>query len=132
MVRSPITESVLWRSNSELFPMKCWIFAEVFEISSIHRRAIDVHTRAQQKVRAFGLCVPADFRAYALGQRRIPCGSQGNSARHGCGRSEITDTDRAVGHLQARQPKSREGADKKIVHTSEHVDLFFQRHPAED
>src|SRR3989442_1453132 len=157
MVRSSITESVLWRAKSKLISIKLFVFAgsplastpltqppperaarewcspKDLQYPSFNGgRGIYVHPRASKKGPPFALSFPTVFRAPALGGRSFPCGTQGISARHGCGRSEITDTDRAVGHLQARQPKSREGADKKIVNTSEHVNLFFQRHPAED
>ena len=76
----------------------------------------------------FGASVPRDLRAHALGQCWIPGSRQRNTAGHGRSRPIVANTDRAVGHLQAGHTKSRHGTDIKVVDSSEHVDLFLERH----
>jgi len=72
------------------------------------------------------------FGAYTLGQVRIPCRGQRNAPGHGCGWSKIANTDRAVCHLQSRPVQTRQVANEKAVNSTEQVDLFLERHLAED
>src|SRR6185436_17236326 len=79
------------------------IFAEVFKVSTVHRRAVDVHARSEQKVNAFRARIASEFPAYKLCQSCVPTGSQSNTTGKSSGRSEVTNTYRTVRHFQPGQ-----------------------------
>src|SRR5213593_2413388 len=108
------------------------IFAKVFKVSSIHRRAIDVHARAQQKMHSLSPRISANFASHALGQRRIPGSSQSNAARHRRGRPIIPHADWTISHLQTRDAKPRHATNKKTVDSSKQINLFLERHLLEN
>ena len=105
-----------------------WVFAEVLEVATVHRRAIDVHARPQEKVDALRARVAPYLRADALGQLRVPSGRERDAAGHRRGGAEVANAQRAVGHLQSRKAEARHVAYEEAVHAAEHVYLLFERH----
>src|SRR5205809_2074278 len=108
------------------------VFAKVFKVSSVHRRAIDVHARPQQKMHSLSPRISANFASHALGQRRIPGSSQSNAARHRRGRPIIPHADWTISHLQTRDAKPRHATNKKAVDPSKQINLFLERHLLEN
>ena len=114
-------------------PSEIRIFAHVFEVAAIHRRAIDVEARPEHEVNSPGAGVSPYLDPFLLGKRGIPGGGQRNSACHyGRGWFGVAYPERTVGHSQPRQPELRIGANIKIVNASDHVDLLFEGHVAEN
>src|SRR5207248_10321594 len=79
-----------------------WIFAEIFKVAAIQRRAINVHSRPQHEVHAPGASVAADLSPNALGQCSIPGSRQRDSARHGCSGTIIAYPEWSIRHFEAR------------------------------
>src|SRR5580704_13884374 len=63
-------------------PSEIRIFAHVFEVAAIHRRAIDVEARPEHEVNSPGAGVSPYLDPFLLGKRGIPGGGQRNSACH--------------------------------------------------
>ncbi len=81
---------------------------------------------------AFGPRISAYFSPDALGHRGIPGCGQTDPAGHGRGWPIVAHADWSIRHFQSRQTESGDAADIKAVDASEHVDLFFKRHFAEE
>src|ERR1700675_1707156 len=81
------------------------ILAQVFEIAAVHRRAIDVESRSEHEVHALRAGVSSNLSSHLRSERGIPRSRQGNASDHRGGRAAVANSDRAVGHPQAWQPK---------------------------
>src|SRR6266852_310439 len=108
------------------------IFTEVLKVTSIHRRAINIHARSQEEMHAFGPRIPADFSPYTLCHGWIPGRRQSDPGGHGRGWSKVANPHWSIRHFQTRQSESGDASDEKAVYSSDHVDLFFERHLAEE
>src|SRR5207245_8990672 len=79
------------------------VFAEVLKISAVERRAINIHSRTEQKMFPFGARISADLRSNFFGQRRVPRRCQRNSASHHRRWAIVAYTQRSVSSVQRRQ-----------------------------
>src|ERR1700722_17126866 len=103
------------------------VFAEVFEVASVERRAINIHTRTEHEMNAAGAGVVTDGGSDEGGHFRIPGCCQTDAAEYYCGWTVVADADWAVGHLQSRQTDLFVGANVEIILTADQVDLLFDR-----
>src|SRR5258707_9765151 len=106
------------------------IFAKILEVPAIHRRSVDVHTRPKQEMNAFSTCVATDLDTRSFCKYRIPRRGQCDSTRHRSSRTIVTNTNWSICHFQWRDTQPLDSPDEKTVESTNHVDLFFQGHPA--
>src|SRR5260370_33131801 len=97
------------------------IFTEVFKIPAVHGSAIDVHSRPEQKMNAFGPRVSADLDADLFRQRGIPGCRKADSAGHGCGWSVVAHSQRPVRHPEAGHAKPGNTPQVGIVDPAQQV-----------
>ena len=102
-----------------------WVFAEIFEVASVQRSTIDVHSRSQHEMYSTGTGILADGGTDSRCHGRIPSGSEPNAAEHGR-RTIIAHADWAVGHLQSRQADLIVGANIEAVHSTDQIDFLFE------
>ena len=114
------------------FPGEVRIFAQVFEVASIHRRAVNVHGGTEHEMNALGARVSADFYSFASRERRIPGRRQRDPSGHGGGRSTVADANRPIGHAQARPAEFRISSDVEIILAADEIDLLIEGHLAEN
>src|ERR1700722_16207907 len=103
------------------------IFAEIFEVASIHGSTIDVDARTEEKVDAACARIIAQHSTGAVNQVEIPGSCQRDSACQRGGRPVVADSDRPIGHLQPGQTDFLIGANIKVVDTADQIDFLLQR-----
>src|SRR6266516_8080654 len=108
------------------------VFAEVLKVAAVHRRAINIHAWPKQEMHTFGARIPAYFTPDALRQLWVPGRRQSDSGGHRRGWSIVANAHWSICHFQTRPSESRNASDEKTVDASEKIDLFFERHFAED
>src|ERR1700751_1145445 len=106
------------------------ILSQIFEVSSVHRSAINIDAGTEHKVNALRTRVPSDFLSDASGQCGIPGCRQTNASCHGSCGSVIANTEGPIRHLERRQSQPRERADEHVVNSAKHGHLLFECHPA--
>src|SRR4051794_22988031 len=67
------------------------VFTKILEVSSVHRRAVNIDPGRQQEMDALSAGVATQLRADALSQRRVPGGREPDAPGHCCSRAEITN-----------------------------------------
>src|SRR3984957_6326804 len=108
------------------------ILAQVFEVSAVHRSAINIDARSEHKVTPFRARASSNFLSHAAGQCGIPRRRQTNPACHGSCGSVVANTERSIRHLEWRQPQPGERTDEHVVNSAKHVNLLFERHPTKN
>src|SRR6266404_3529990 len=108
------------------------IFAKVLKVTSVHRRAINIHAWRKEEMHAFGARISTELSPDALCQRRIPGRGQTDPGGHRGGWSKVANAHWPIRHFQTRQSQSRNASDEKPIDSSQQIDLFFEGHFAED
>src|SRR5579872_106475 len=105
------------------------IFAEIFEVATIHGRAINVDTGSEHEMNATGARIAADAGADALGERRIPGGGKANTPRVDGGWKFFlaAHADGPVRGLQRGNVEIRYGANGE-ARAANVVELLLERH----
>src|SRR6185437_8234891 len=92
------------------------VLTKVFEVAAIQRRAIDVESRAKEKIHAFRARVAPYLRAHAFGESRIPSSGKIETG----------------GHSQSWDSELWHGPDEKPVCATYQINLLFQTHFGDD
>ncbi len=107
------------------------VLAKVFEITRRDGRPVDIDARREQEMPALRACVAAELHPDALGEFRVPGGSQGDAAAESRCRTIVADAHWPVDHPEPRYTQPRDAPQVEEVDARDEVDLLFQGHLSE-
>src|SRR5215471_8164653 len=101
-----------------------WVLAEVLEVASVERGALNVHAGSEQDVNTARATVVSDSLPHALGQRVVERGGEGDGSGEGGIGTPVAASRWSVGHFDLGDAEARDGANVEVAIAADVSELF--------